>query len=154
MPAARFDELTDLASELIVQGRFWLSQAESMKTFAATVQRLPQPPAREPRPAARRRPGAKGPDVRHALIDPRGGPARSASPPGGTGRRPGRPGRIGPDRRGLPMADRGDTLVRSRSSSGTPFNRSGSSRSGACSNAWRACSTMRRGSKGGRSRSS
>ena len=38
MPAARFDELTDLASELIVQGRFWLSQAESMKTFAATVQ--------------------------------------------------------------------------------------------------------------------
>jgi chemotaxis protein histidine kinase CheA/CheY-like chemotaxis protein len=36
--AARFDELTDLASELIVQGRFWLSQAESMKTFAATVQ--------------------------------------------------------------------------------------------------------------------
>ena len=38
VPAARFDELTDLASELIVQGRFWLSQAESMKTFAATVQ--------------------------------------------------------------------------------------------------------------------
>ena len=37
MPAARFDELTDLASELIVQGRFWLSQAESMKLFAATV---------------------------------------------------------------------------------------------------------------------
>ncbi len=38
VPAARFDELTDLVSELIVQGRFWLSQAESMKTFAATVQ--------------------------------------------------------------------------------------------------------------------
>jgi chemotaxis protein histidine kinase CheA/CheY-like chemotaxis protein len=38
VPSARFDELTDLASELIVQGRFWLSQAESMKTFAATVQ--------------------------------------------------------------------------------------------------------------------
>ena len=38
MPAARFDELTDLASELIVQGRFWLSQAESMKNFATTAQ--------------------------------------------------------------------------------------------------------------------
>jgi chemotaxis protein histidine kinase CheA len=38
VPAARFDELTDLASELIVQGRFWLSQAESVKTFATTVQ--------------------------------------------------------------------------------------------------------------------
>jgi chemotaxis protein histidine kinase CheA len=37
VPAARFDELTDLASELIVQGRFWLSQVEFMKTFAATV---------------------------------------------------------------------------------------------------------------------
>ncbi len=37
VPAARFDELTDLASELIVQGRFWLTQAASMKTFAATV---------------------------------------------------------------------------------------------------------------------
>jgi chemotaxis protein histidine kinase CheA/ActR/RegA family two-component response regulator len=36
--AARFDQLTDLASELIVQGRFWFSQAESMKTFAASVQ--------------------------------------------------------------------------------------------------------------------
>jgi len=38
VPAARFEELTDLASELIVQGRFWLTQAGSMKTFAATVQ--------------------------------------------------------------------------------------------------------------------
>ena len=38
VPAARFDELTDLASELILQGRFWLSQAESMKTFATSVQ--------------------------------------------------------------------------------------------------------------------
>jgi len=38
VPAVRFDELTDLASELIVQGRFWLTQAASMKTFAATVQ--------------------------------------------------------------------------------------------------------------------
>jgi chemotaxis protein histidine kinase CheA/CheY-like chemotaxis protein len=38
VPAARFDELTDLASDLIVQGRFWLSQADSMKTFAASVQ--------------------------------------------------------------------------------------------------------------------
>ncbi len=38
VPAARFDELTDLASELIVQGRFWLSQAESMKNFATTAQ--------------------------------------------------------------------------------------------------------------------
>ena len=38
VPVARLDELTDLASELIGQGRFWLSQAESMKTFAATVQ--------------------------------------------------------------------------------------------------------------------
>jgi chemotaxis protein histidine kinase CheA len=38
VPAARFDELTDLASELIVQGRFWLSQAESVKTLAGTVQ--------------------------------------------------------------------------------------------------------------------
>jgi chemotaxis protein histidine kinase CheA len=35
--AARFDELTDLAAELIVQGRFWLSQAESITTFVATV---------------------------------------------------------------------------------------------------------------------
>jgi chemotaxis protein histidine kinase CheA len=38
VPAARFDELTDLASELILQGRFWVSQAQSMKTFASTVQ--------------------------------------------------------------------------------------------------------------------
>ncbi len=38
VPVARLDELTDLASELIGQGRFWLSQAESMKTFAATAQ--------------------------------------------------------------------------------------------------------------------
>jgi chemotaxis protein histidine kinase CheA/CheY-like chemotaxis protein len=38
VPGTRFDELTDLTSELILQGRFWLSQAESMKTFAATVQ--------------------------------------------------------------------------------------------------------------------
>ena len=38
VPAARFDELTDLASELIAQGRFWLSQAESIKTFATTAQ--------------------------------------------------------------------------------------------------------------------
>jgi chemotaxis protein histidine kinase CheA len=38
VPAARFDELSDLASELIVEGRFWLSQAESIKTFASTVQ--------------------------------------------------------------------------------------------------------------------
>jgi chemotaxis protein histidine kinase CheA len=38
VPAARFDELTDLASELIVQGRFWHSQAESMKNFAQSVQ--------------------------------------------------------------------------------------------------------------------
>jgi len=37
VPAARFDELTDLAGELIVQGRFWLSQAESIRTFAAMV---------------------------------------------------------------------------------------------------------------------
>jgi len=37
VPTARFDELTDLAGELIVQGRFWLSQAESIRTFAATV---------------------------------------------------------------------------------------------------------------------
>ena len=35
--AARFDELTDLAGELVVQGRFWLSQAESIRTFASTV---------------------------------------------------------------------------------------------------------------------
>ncbi len=38
VPAPRFDELTDLASELILQGRFWLSQAGSMKSFGATVQ--------------------------------------------------------------------------------------------------------------------
>ena len=38
VPATRFDELTDVASELIMQGRFWLSQAGSMKTFAATAQ--------------------------------------------------------------------------------------------------------------------
>jgi chemotaxis protein histidine kinase CheA/ActR/RegA family two-component response regulator len=38
VPASRFDELTDVASELIMQGRFWLSQAGSMKTFAATAQ--------------------------------------------------------------------------------------------------------------------
>jgi chemotaxis protein histidine kinase CheA len=38
VPPARLDELTDLASELIVQGRFWLSQAGSMRTFAAAVQ--------------------------------------------------------------------------------------------------------------------
>jgi chemotaxis protein histidine kinase CheA/CheY-like chemotaxis protein len=37
VPAARFDELTDLASDLIEQGRFWLSQAENMKTLASTV---------------------------------------------------------------------------------------------------------------------
>jgi len=37
VPTARFDELTDLAGELIVQGRFWLSQAESIGTFAAAV---------------------------------------------------------------------------------------------------------------------
>jgi chemotaxis protein histidine kinase CheA/ActR/RegA family two-component response regulator len=37
VPTARFDELTDLAGELIVQGRFWVSQAESIRTFAATV---------------------------------------------------------------------------------------------------------------------
>jgi chemotaxis protein histidine kinase CheA len=37
VPAARFDELTDLAGELIVQARFWLSQAELIRTFAATV---------------------------------------------------------------------------------------------------------------------
>ncbi len=63
VPAARFDELTDLASELIVQGRFWLSQAESIKTFAATVQGVPQPPAGQPGPAARGRPGARGPEA-------------------------------------------------------------------------------------------
>jgi chemotaxis protein histidine kinase CheA/ActR/RegA family two-component response regulator len=34
---ARFDELTDLASELIVHGRFWLAQSESIKTIAAAV---------------------------------------------------------------------------------------------------------------------
>ena len=38
VPAARFDELTDLASELIGQGRFWFSQAEAMRTFASAVQ--------------------------------------------------------------------------------------------------------------------
>jgi chemotaxis protein histidine kinase CheA/ActR/RegA family two-component response regulator len=38
VPAARFDELTDLASELIVQGRFWRAQAETMKKFASSVQ--------------------------------------------------------------------------------------------------------------------
>jgi chemotaxis protein histidine kinase CheA len=38
VPASRFDELADLASELIVQARFWLSQAGSTKTFATTVQ--------------------------------------------------------------------------------------------------------------------
>jgi chemotaxis protein histidine kinase CheA/CheY-like chemotaxis protein len=38
VPAARFDELTDLASELIVQGQFWLAQAETMKIFASSVQ--------------------------------------------------------------------------------------------------------------------
>ena len=38
VPASRFDELTDLASELIMQGRFWLSQSGSMKTFAETAQ--------------------------------------------------------------------------------------------------------------------
>src|SRR5579883_384134 len=38
VPASRFDELTDVASELIMQGRFWLSQAGSMKAFAATAQ--------------------------------------------------------------------------------------------------------------------
>ena len=37
VPTARFDELTDLAGELIVEGRFWLSQAESIRTFAATL---------------------------------------------------------------------------------------------------------------------
>jgi chemotaxis protein histidine kinase CheA/CheY-like chemotaxis protein len=37
VPAARFDELTDLAGELVVQGRFWLSQAESIRTFATTL---------------------------------------------------------------------------------------------------------------------
>jgi chemotaxis protein histidine kinase CheA len=31
------DELTDLASDLIEQGRFWLSQAETIKTFAGAV---------------------------------------------------------------------------------------------------------------------
>jgi chemotaxis protein histidine kinase CheA/CheY-like chemotaxis protein len=34
---ARCDELTDLAGELIVQGGFWLSQAEFIRTFAATA---------------------------------------------------------------------------------------------------------------------
>jgi chemosensory pili system protein ChpA (sensor histidine kinase/response regulator) len=38
VPASRFDELTDLASELIMQGRFWLSQSGSMKAFAETAQ--------------------------------------------------------------------------------------------------------------------
>jgi chemotaxis protein histidine kinase CheA len=38
VPAARLDELMDLASELIVQGRFWLAQAESLRSFAATAQ--------------------------------------------------------------------------------------------------------------------
>jgi chemotaxis protein histidine kinase CheA/CheY-like chemotaxis protein len=38
VPVSRFEELTDLASELILQGRFWLSQAGSMKSFAATAQ--------------------------------------------------------------------------------------------------------------------
>ena len=38
VPASRFDELTDLASELIMQGRFWFSQSGSMKTFAETAQ--------------------------------------------------------------------------------------------------------------------
>jgi chemotaxis protein histidine kinase CheA len=38
VPPARFDELLDLASELIMQGRFWLAQADSMERFAATVQ--------------------------------------------------------------------------------------------------------------------
>jgi chemotaxis protein histidine kinase CheA len=37
VPAARIDELTDLAGELIVQGRFWLSQAELIRSFAATA---------------------------------------------------------------------------------------------------------------------
>jgi chemotaxis protein histidine kinase CheA/CheY-like chemotaxis protein len=37
VPVSRFDELTDLASELIMQGRFWLSQSGSMKEFAETV---------------------------------------------------------------------------------------------------------------------
>src|SRR5262249_50747004 len=38
IPAARFDELADLASELIMQARFWLSQAGSTKTFASSAQ--------------------------------------------------------------------------------------------------------------------
>jgi chemotaxis protein histidine kinase CheA/CheY-like chemotaxis protein len=33
--SGRFDELTDLAGELIVQGRFWISQAERTGTIAA-----------------------------------------------------------------------------------------------------------------------
>ncbi len=37
VPASRFDELTDLASELIMQGRFWLSQSGSTKEFAETA---------------------------------------------------------------------------------------------------------------------
>lgn len=37
VPASRFDELSDLASELIMQGRFWLSQSASMKEFAETA---------------------------------------------------------------------------------------------------------------------
>jgi chemotaxis protein histidine kinase CheA len=37
VPASRLDELTDLASELVMQGRFWLSQSDSMKQFAETA---------------------------------------------------------------------------------------------------------------------
>jgi chemotaxis protein histidine kinase CheA/CheY-like chemotaxis protein len=37
VPASRFEELTDLASELVIQGRFWLSQSGSMKEFAETA---------------------------------------------------------------------------------------------------------------------
>lgn len=37
VPASRFDELSDLASELILQGRFWASQSASMKEFAETA---------------------------------------------------------------------------------------------------------------------
>ena len=57
-PASRFDELTDLASELIMQGRFWLSQIRIDEDVRGDAAGLPQPPAREPGPASRRRPGA------------------------------------------------------------------------------------------------
>ncbi len=152
VPTARFDELTNLAGELIVQGRFWLSQAESIRTFAATVR------------ASKNRLLGSMERLHEAGLGREHRRFRTPADP-----RSDLPGQL------CRLAEQADDMTvmaerrrprqpswptaatrwsGSRTSFGIPSNRCGSSRSEACFTAWRAWCMMQHGSKAGRSKSS